>query len=59
VSYHIVRKIKRCYHHTSVANAMHAAGYVWRRKPPTNIDRMLEGVPRCDLEFILQYLEAS
>ena len=55
---HIVRSIKK-YHHTSVANAMDAFGWVWKnpKQRPTNIERMLEGVPRIDLVLILRYLE--
>ncbi len=55
---HIVRSIKK-YHHTSVANAMDAFGWTWKnpKQRPTNIERMLEGVPRIDLVLILRYLE--
>lgn len=55
---HIVRSIKK-YHHVRVANAMSALGWGWKnpKRRPTNIERMLEGVPRIDLVLILRHLE--
>lgn len=55
----IVREIKKNYNDTQVANAMFALGWYWRkpRRRPTNIDIMLEGIPRCDLLKILDVLK--
>lgn len=57
---HLVRAIKK-YHHNAVADAMYFLGWVWKKpsKRPTNIDHMLQGVPRCDLVVILQKLESK
>lgn len=52
---HLVREMKK-YGHVRVANAMYAIGYSWPRRRPTNIERMVEGVPRCALEQILAIL---
>ena len=52
---HIVRELKK-YNAIRIANAMYAVGYRWKRPRniPTNIDRMVQGLPRCDLERILR-----
>ena len=54
----LVREMKK-YGDTRVAYAMYSCGYRWRvrRRRPTNIERMVEGLPRCELERILQALK--
>ena len=57
MKHHIVREIKK-HHHILVANAMFAEGYSWlKRGRPTNIDRMVEGLPKPILEKVLARLE--
>lgn len=57
---HLVRHIKT-WGHVSVANAMYAVGYYWEnpKRRPTNIEKMLLDVPRCDLLKIIGELEKS
>lgn len=54
----IVREIKR-FGHIKVANEMYWLGYRWDKphRRPTNIEVMLESVPRHHLEIILQRLK--
>jgi len=54
---HIVREMKK-YSDIRVANAMYKLGWFWKKpkRRPTNIVRMVEGLPRCDLERILAEL---
>ena len=56
---HIVRKIKE-YSHIQVANAMYAMGYVWRRpnQRPTNIEKMVQGLPKHELQKLLATLKS-
>ena len=46
-------------HHIAVSNAMAWIGYEWKypKCRPTNIHRMLEGVPRIHLVQILNHLK--
>lgn len=55
---HIVREIKK-YNEVLVANAMYAIGYSYDnpKNRPTNITKMVEGIPRCDLLKILEELK--
>ncbi len=55
---HLVRAMKK-YGDVSVANAMSECGYWWAnpRRRPTNVERMVMGLPRCALVCILQVLE--
>jgi len=55
---HLVREMKK-YGDVRVANAMFSLGWHWKnaRHRPTNIERMVQGLPRCDLERILQVLQ--
>ena len=48
-------------HHTAVSNAMAWIGYEWKypKHRPTNIHRMLEGVPRIHLVQILNHLKEN
>lgn len=54
----IVRSIKK-YNHVQVANALWKLGYGWRnpKHRPTNIERMVNGLPRQDLVQVLAILE--
>lgn len=54
----IVREIKR-FGHIQVAIEMGRLGYRWDKphRRPTNIEVMLESLPRCHLEAILQRLK--
>lgn len=56
----LVRKMKM-YHYIDVANVMHSIGYRWNppSSRPTNVEKMVEGIPRCDLERILSALQRS
>jgi hypothetical protein len=58
MKFHIVRAIKQ-YPYYRVANALDAAGYVWKGKRTGNTERLLTGIPRCDLLFVLRYLEQT
>lgn len=49
----LVRKMKP-YGQMAVANAMSKCG--WNRWRTTNIEKMTQGIPRCDLERILKVL---
>lgn len=52
----LVREMK-IYNHIQVANAMYACGYFWKNsRRSTNIERMVQGLPRCELERILSKL---
>lgn len=54
MSFHIVRKIKReCYSHIQVKNALDAMGYYRTKGAPKNINKLLEGLPRQELEKVL------
>lgn len=57
---HVVREIKK-YGDILVANAMHKIGWTWQnpKRRPTNIEKMVEGLPRCDLDRILMELQRS
>lgn len=54
----IVRSIKK-YNHVHVANALWKLGYGWRnpKHRPTNVERMVNGLPRQDLVLVLAILE--
>lgn len=54
----IVRSIKK-YNHVAVANAVSEIGWGWHnpKRRPTNIERMLVGIPRQELVRILAILE--
>ena len=54
----LVTQIKK-HHHIKVANALYAEGYSWRKPKhrPTNIDTMLEGLPRTTLVRLLNRLD--
>lgn len=54
---HLVREMKE-FGDVRVANAMFSLGWEWRnpRRRPTNIDRMVQGLPRCELVKILNVL---
>lgn len=56
----IVKSIKR-YNHIYVANVLSGLGYYWKsaHRRPTNIERMVEGISRVELEHILAELEAK
>lgn len=56
---HIVPQIKK-YSHTQAANAMYRLDYYyyWTKNRPTNIECMVQGVPRCDLVKILAELKS-
>ena len=56
----IVRRIK-AFHHIKVANAMGAMGYCWQnpKHRPTNIERMVQGLPRVKLEELLATLNGE
>lgn len=51
-------KAMKPYGHIRVANAMSDLGYYWEnpRCVPTNIEKMVEALPRHDLERILSIL---
>ena len=55
---HLVREMKK-FGHIRVANAMGALGWYWKnpRNRPTNVERMVQGLPRIDLERILNKLQ--
>ena len=53
---HLVREMKK-YGQVKVANAMSALGWSWKHARPTNIERMVQGLPRCHLENILRALQ--
>lgn len=53
---HIVREMKK-FGHVRVANTMFALGWRWRKRRPINIERMVQGLPRCHLEQILNMLQ--
>lgn len=54
---HLVREMKK-HGDIRVANAMFACGWTWKnpRRRPKNIERMVEGLPRCELVRILDEL---
>lgn len=54
---HLVREIKK-YDHRRVAAVMESSGYTWVRPNhgPKNVGRMVHGLPRCELELILEKL---
>jgi hypothetical protein len=56
----IVKRIKH-HHHIYVANALFALGYRWPnpKRRPTNIERMLEGLPRDVLLAVLHRIELA
>ena len=56
----LVRAMKK-YGHIQVANAMGAIGYAWKnpRHRPTNIERMVQGLPRCVLKQIIDRLRTT
>ena len=56
----IVRSIKK-YNHVHVANALWKLGYGWRnpKHRPTNVERMVECLPRQVLIQLLAILEAT
>ena len=56
----IVTSIKR-HHHIKVANALYDQGYRYKnpRRKPTNIERLLEGLPQIVLLRILAQLEQT
>jgi hypothetical protein len=47
------------YSHIQVANILNAMGYYWKnhRRRPHNIEKMVEGLPRCVLEVIVLKLK--
>jgi hypothetical protein len=53
----LVKLIKR-FHHTTVANVMYELGWRWHnpKRRPHNVERMLEGLSKNDLERIHQRL---
>lgn len=55
---HIVREMKK-YGHVRVANAMFALGWIWTNpnRRPHNIERMVQGLPRCELLRLLNQLQ--
>lgn len=57
---HLVRAMKQ-YGEVRVANAMYACGWAWKspKRRPKNIERMVEGLARCDLERVLAELRRS
>ena len=57
---HLVRAMKQ-YSDVRVANAMSACGWSWKnpRCRPHNIERMVDGLPRCELERILNVLRRA
>ena len=54
----LVRTIKK-YNERQVANILNEMGYCWKnpKRRPKNIEKMVEGLPRCDLEAIVQKLK--
>lgn len=54
---HIVREMKK-FGDISVANVMTGFGWKWTKKRPTSIDKMVEGLPRCELVRILNKLKS-
>lgn len=54
----LVRSMKQ-YGHISVQNAMYSAGRRWKnpRRVPTNVERMVEGLSRVELEQVLNILQ--
>ena len=56
----LVREMKK-YGHIRVSNAMYSCGWRWKnpKQRPTNIERMVQGLARCDLERILRKLQAQ
>lgn len=57
---HIVRQIKK-YTRQQVEQAIFSVGYFWRhpKDVPRSIDRMVQGMPRCELEKVLVYLQGG
>ena len=57
---HLVREMKK-YGDVRVANALSECGWTWKnpRRRPKNIERMTEGMPRCELERILNALRRA
>ncbi len=51
-------KAMKPYGHILVGNAMDSAGWRWKnpKRVPTNIEKMVEGLPRGELERILSVL---
>lgn len=54
----LVRAIKK-YDHIKVANALLELGYSWSKAShrPTNVEKMVEGLPRNELEQLLIILQ--
>lgn len=54
----LVRAIKK-YDHVKVANALWELGYEWRNphRRPTNVEKMVEDLPRHELEQLLIILQ--
>lgn len=55
---HLVRVMRR-YSEIQVANILAEMGYYWSptKRRPKNIEKMVQGLPRCDLEVIVQKLK--
>lgn len=55
---HLVREMKK-YGEVRVANAMAVVGFEWKnpKHRPKSIERMVEGLPRCELKRILNALQ--
>lgn len=55
---HLVREMKK-YGEVRVANAMAVVGFEWKnpKHRPKNIERMVDGLPRCELKRILNALQ--
>lgn len=54
----LVRTMKK-YNERQVANILNAMGYYWKnpKRRPKNIEKMVEGLPRCELEVIVHKLK--
>ena len=57
---HIVRAIKK-YNCKQVEKALFRLNYLWRKRRyvPRNVEAMVIGLPRWELEWVLYYLKQS
>jgi hypothetical protein len=55
---HLVREMKK-YGEARVANAMEACGFEWKnpKRRQKSIERMVDGLPHCELKRILNALQ--